>query len=261
MRIPCLSPALAIASLVLSLTACGDDTMSGESETSATGSTSTTAGESETGGEDGRAYYDGAESAALGADGNQATCGTCHSNDGSQDGRSGNTLMDIAFHTSFKGGDAADLLAGSNACITGWMGGTALTAEDAAWVALKGYIESISSADATTPNAIEPEVLDDEAAYEAAYAGGDAAAGADAYAKSCAICHDYALSVGATAAYPKAALAGYSIGRIAQKVRTAGPPPSGVNDMADSTPGPMPFFEPKDLSATDLADIIAHLKG
>jgi hypothetical protein len=29
----------------------------------------------------------------------------------------------------------------------------------------------------------------------------------------------------------------------------------------DTTPGPMPFFEPEELSAGDLADIIAHLKG
>ncbi|MCA9662062.1 MAG: c-type cytochrome [Myxococcales bacterium] len=253
------SAALAALSLVV---ACGDDSMMNESETGSTSSTgSTSAGESETGGEDGRAYYDGAESAALGADGNKATCATCHSDDGSQDGLPGNTLMDIAFHTSFKGGDAADLLAGANACITGWMGGTALAADDAEWVALKGFIESISSPDMTTPNALEPEVLDDEAAYEAAYAGGDAVAGADAYAKACAVCHDSGLQVGSTAAYPKMTLAAYTVGRIAQKVRTSGPPPSGANDMADSTPGPMPFFEAKDLSATDLADIIAHIKG
>ena len=104
-------------------------------------------------------------------------------------------------------------------------------------------------------------ILDDEAAYEAAYAGGDAVAGADAYAKACAVCHDSGLQVGSTAAYPKMTLAAYTVGRIAQKVRTSGPPPSGANDMADSTPGPMPFFEAKDLSATDLADIIAHIKG
>ena len=108
---------------------------------------------------------------------------------------------------------------------------------------------------------IAPEVLADEAAYEAAYAGGDAAAGAAKYTANCAVCHDGALVIGQIPAYPKASLAGYSVGRIAQKVRTAGPPPSGTNDPADTTPGPMPFFELEELPAGDLADIIAHLKG
>ena len=52
-----------------------------------------------------------------------------------------------------------------------------------------------------------------------------------------------------------------SIGRIAQQVRTSGPPPSGMNDATDSTPGPMPFFEPSELPASDLADIVAFLTG
>ncbi|MCB9552230.1 MAG: hypothetical protein H6705_10170 [Myxococcales bacterium] len=73
-------------------------------------------------------YFDGEESAALGADGNEARCATCHSNDGTRRGFSGATMQDIAFRTSFKGGDAPDLLAATNACVTGWMGGEALTA-------------------------------------------------------------------------------------------------------------------------------------
>ena len=50
-------------------------------------------------------------------------------------------------------------------------------------------------------------------------------------------------------------------GRIAQKVRTSGPPPSGMMDAMDSTPGPMPFFEPSDLSDDDLSNIIAYIKS
>ena len=250
--------ALAVASILV--IACGDSSSTTTDSDSAGTDSTTEGGDSETAGEDGRKYYDGAESIALGASGNQVSCATCHSDDGTQAGHSGNTFMDIAYHESFKG-NGADLLTAVNACVTGWMGGTALAADDAEWVALKGFIESISSPDMTTPNALEPEVLDDEAAYEAAYAGGDAVAGADAYAKACAVCHDSGLQVGSTAAYPKMTLAAYTVGRIAQKVRTSGPPPSGANDMADSTPGPMPFFEAKDLSATDLADIIAHIKG
>ena len=50
-------------------------------------------------------------------------------------------------------------------------------------------------------------------------------------------------------------------GVIAQKVRTSGPPPSSMADASDLTPGPMPFFEPEELSASDLADIVAYLKS
>ncbi len=205
-------------------------------------------------------YYSGEASAALGASGNGAKCSTCHSDDGTQAGFSGNTLKDIAYHTSFKGG-AADLLGGINACVAGWMGGTALTATDEGYLKLKEYMESISSVDATTPNPIAPEVLADEAAYEAAYQGGDAAAGAAKFTKSCGKCHDGGLVVGQVASLSKATIASRTVGRIAQQVRTSGPPPSGSSDMSDSTVGPMPFFEEKDLSTQDLKDIIAHLKG
>ncbi|MEQ9501654.1 MAG: c-type cytochrome [Deltaproteobacteria bacterium] len=202
-------------------------------------------------------YYQGATSAALGAAGNQADCATCHSNDGSK--RSGDSLKDIAYRTSFKGGDAPNLLAGSNACVTGWMGGTALAETDEAWIMLETYLQSISSESVTDPNPLMPEVLDNEAAYEAAYGGGDATAGAAKYTAACGTCHDANLKVGPAGSLAKATLGTYTVGRIAQKVRTSGPPPSGMMDASDSTPGPMPFFEPADLSQQDLADIIAHL--
>lgn len=254
---------LLFTSTLVLATACTDDTGSDDGETGnhETGNHET-GNDTETGGEvDGQAYYDGQASAALGADTNQARCSTCHSNDGTLAGFSGKSMQDIFYKDSYKGGEAPDLLAGTNACVTGWMGGTALTESDPEYVALAAYFESISSESATTPNAIAPEVLADEAAYEAAYAGGDAGAGAAKYASNCAVCHDNALVVGPIEAYPMATLSGYTIGRIAQKVRTSGPPPSGMNDMSDSTPGPMPFFEPEELSPQDLADIIAHIKG
>lgn len=221
------------------LVACGDDGSSG----------------------DGRAFYSGAQSAALGAAGNQADCATCHDDDGNKRGRSGASMRDIAYRSAFKGGDAPTLLDGTNACVTGWMGGAALTATDEAFVQLEAYLQSISDPAVTTPNALAPEVLENEAAYEAAYAGGDAAAGAAKYSQSCGGCHDAGKNVGLVASPAKAALGTRSVGRIAQKVRTSGPPPSGTQDSSDSTPGPMPFFEPADLSTEDLKDIIAHLKG
>lgn len=208
----------------------------------------------------GEALYSGPESAALGSSMNKAACATCHSNDGSQDGWPGNTMKDIAYRSSFKGGEA-DLHGGVNACVTGWMGGTELAVDSAEYVALKTYFESISDSKVTDPNAIAPEVLDNEAAYEAAYGGGDAAAGEAAYTKACARCHDNGLVVNVVPALNKSVLKTYTIGRIAQKVRTSGPPPSGAMDADDTTPGPMPFFEMKDLSAQDLKDIIAHLKA
>lgn len=212
------------------------------------------------GGVDPQNYYDGAESIALGAAGNGASCATCHPMGSARNGLSGATMMDIAYRTSFKGGDAATLLEGSNACVTGWMGGTALTESSDEWILLEEFLQSISDPAVTTPNVIAPEVLDDEAAYEAAYAGGDASAGEAKYTQSCGNCHDSSLRVGAGTALATASLNVFSAGRIAQKVRTSGPPPSGMLDAEDSTPGPMPFFEVSDLSQTDLADIIAFIK-
>lgn len=210
---------------------------------------------------DGRAFYAGTDSAGLGAAANQADCATCHDNDGNKRGRSGASMKDIAYRSAFKGGDAPALLDGVNACVTGWMGGTALTAADDAYVQLLSYLQSISDPAVTTPNPLAPEVLADEAAYEAAYAGGDATAGAAKFLESCGGCHNAGKVIGTATAPAKSLIAGASTGRIAQKVRTSGPPPSGTADAADSTPGPMPFFEPSDLSVQDLKDIIAHLKG
>lgn len=247
--------AILITSTLLLAPACGGDDTGGNDGTAETGGNET--GDTP----NGQDYYDGELSASLGAENNEARCSTCHSNDGTLAGYSGESMQDIAFHDSYKGGDAPDLLAATNACVTGWMGGTALTDTDPEYIALAGYLESISDEAVTTPNELAPEVLADEAAYEAAYAGGDATAGAAKYTANCGECHDNGLTVGPIAAYPLASLSGYTIGRIAQKVRTSGPPPSGMNDMSDTTPGPMPFFEPEELSATDLADIIAHIKG
>ena len=252
-----LSPFL-LASLLL-VPACGDDAGDTGDEVGTTDGADMDT-DTDTGVADGRDFYDGEASAALGADGNQARCSTCHSDDGTLTGFSGKTMKDIAFKENFKGG-GADLLGAANACITGWMSGPALTADDPSYVALAAFLESISDPSVTTPNTIAPEVLADEAEYEAMYAGGDAAAGAAKYDTFCAKCHGGGLVVGQIPAYPKASLSGYTIGRIAQKVRTSGPPPSGTNDAADTTPGPMPFFEAEELPAADLADIIAHLKG
>ena len=212
-------------------------------------------------GPSGEALYSGPESVKLGSDTNEAACATCHSDDGVQDGWPGNTMKDIAYRMSYKGGDAPKLVDGVNACVVGWMGGTALAEDSAEFMAMKEYFESISDSSITDANAIMPEVLADEAAYEAKYAGGDATAGEAAYTKACGRCHDSSLTVNAVPAVSKAGLVGYTIGRIAQQVRTGGPPPSGTMDATDTTPGPMPFFEPKDLSDQDLKDIIAHLKA
>ncbi|MBK7535958.1 MAG: c-type cytochrome [Myxococcales bacterium] len=204
--------------------------------------------------------FTGAESAALGAAQNGAACVTCHGNEPDAKGTSGNSMIDIAYRTSFKGGGAPNLLAGSNACVTGWMGGTALTADDPRWKKLEAYLQSISDPTVTTPNALAPEVLMNAAAYEAAYAGGDAAAGAAKYEATCARCHSSGLRLGAVVTPGLATLKTRAIGAIAQKVRTSGPPPSAMTDSVDATPGPMPFYEPKDLSATDLKDIIAFVR-
>jgi cytochrome c len=207
----------------------------------------------------GEELVSGTASAALGAPTNQSRCATCHSTTGAA-GFSGDTFKNIAFHTSFKGGDATTLLAAANACVAGWMGGTPLTEDDARWKSLEAYLVSISDPSVTTPHQLAPEVLANEAAYETAYAGGNASAGAAKYTLFCAGCHDNALVVGEVTAIGKANLKQMAIGRIAQQVRTSGPPPSGSEDSTDSTPGPMPFFEPDELSLQDLKDIIAYVR-
>ena len=205
-------------------------------------------------------YYAGPASAALGADANEADCALCHSHDG-EPGFAGNSFVDIAYRSEFKGGDAPSLLAAANACVTGWMGGTALAEDDPAWASLEAYLQSLSSPAVTAPNALAPEILADQEAYEQAHMGGDAVAGESLYGLYCGSCHNDAVVVGRAPAWPVASLKALSIGRIAQKVRTSGPPPSGTAEETDTTPGPMPFFEPSDLSASDLKDIIAYLKS
>ncbi|MFO0548380.1 MAG: c-type cytochrome [Polyangiaceae bacterium] len=204
-------------------------------------------------------YYSGPESAALGATTNEAVCATCHSDDGTKAGFAGNSLKDIAYRTSFKGGGAPTLLDATNACVTGWMGGDALTESSPEYQALLAFMQSISDSSVTSPNTFAPEVLADEAAYAEAYSGGDAQAGAAVWTSSCAKCHAGGLTIGSAGAPAKSTLAALGAGRIAQQVRTSGPPPSGTADATDSTPGPMPFFEPQDLSEQDLADVVAYL--
>ncbi|MEZ4403935.1 MAG: c-type cytochrome [Kofleriaceae bacterium] len=215
------------------------------------------------GGDDGATgeeLYGGTASAALGATGNGARCATCHATTDGASGYSGVTLKNIAFHTSWKGGAAPTLLDAANACVTGWMGGAALTADDEAWKTLEAYLVSLSDPAVTAPEPLTPEVLADVAAYEAAYAGGDATAGAAGYQTFCASCHDRGLQVGLAHAPSRAVLKGDSVGIIAQQVRTSGPPPSAMTDATDRTPGPMPFFEPDELSVQDLKDIIAYVR-
>lgn len=213
------------------------------------------------GGSSDQDYFDGTASSALGAANNEATCATCHAMDDSN-GYSGSSMKNIAYLDSYKGGDAPTLLDATNACVTGWMGGTALTADSEGYVALKSFMEELSDPAVTTPNPLMPEVLADLAAYETAYAGGDATAGEAAWGTYCASCHDTALTVGPKSAPAVAGIMAQTPGEIAQKVRTAGPPPSsGADKMAgnDLTPGPMPFFEVAELSAEDLKNIAAFI--
>lgn len=184
---------------------------------------------------------------------------SCHSNDGTP--RSGESLRSIASHTSFKGGMAPTLLMATIACVTRWMGATALTEADPRRAALQTYIRSISSPEFTTPNTMIPEVLANEAAYEAMYAGGDAAAGAALYGRYCATCHSVGTTVNGARALSRTSLRALSIGRIAQQVRTSGPPPSGAMDITDSTPGPMPLSEPDVLPPANIRNIIAFVRS
>lgn len=204
-------------------------------------------------------YYQGELSAALGVQGNQATCATCHSNDGSP--RTGSTFTDIAFRSSFNAGASKTLLEAINVCVSEWMGGRELKSADSEFLQLKSYLESLSDPSKKTPNLIQPEVLANTAAYEAAYQGGNAILGMAKYRVACAGCHSGGLHVGQAQAPQALSIRTYSIGRISQKVRTSGSPLSGTSEPVDSTPGPMPFFELGDLPSADLKDIVAYVRG
>ncbi|GAB4202388.1 MAG: hypothetical protein OHK0013_15610 [Sandaracinaceae bacterium] len=209
----------------------------------------------------GEALFSGPESARLGSATNAARCSTCHAVDPAERGGSGDAMMNIAYRSSFKGGMAPTLLDATNACVVGWMGGAPLAETSPDFVALRTFFESVSDPAVTAPNTMMPEVLADEAAYEAAYAGGDPIRGQAAYERYCARCHEGALDVAGVPSFPRAILATRTIGRIAQKVRTSGPVPSGTMDATDTTGGPMPFFEPDELPREELRDLIAYVRS
>ena len=106
--------------------------------------------------------YDGAASASLGAPGNQATCHTCHSNDGTQAGFPGNSMKNIAYRKAFKGGATTKLIIAVDACTTEWMGGAALTEDSPTWKELERYLQSISDFVVIDPNPFVFEVFDEE---------------------------------------------------------------------------------------------------
>ena len=206
-------------------------------------------------------FLDGPDSAQLGGEQNQVTCYTCHTGDGSQFGFCGNTLKDLGYRESWMGGGADSLMGASNKCIEGWMAGDALDEGSEPYEAIQAYIMDGSDPAVTTPNAIMPEVLADLDAYEAIYVDGNAEAGLDRYVRYCSLCHGVGLVVGAHAAPDLSEFATMTAGEIARQVRTSGPPPSAMDAEVDETPGPMPFFEEKDLSTEDLRNIIAYMQS
>ena len=141
------------------------------------------------------------------------------------------------------------------------MGGDPLDATSEEYQSIEAYILSNSDPAETAVTPIMPDVRMTLDEYEMDYAGGDPMLGAKPYLRYCGLCHDVGLVVGAHAAPELSSFTGMSVGRIAQKVRTSGPPPSTMDAAVDETPGPMPFFEEKDLSSTDLRDIIAFIQS
>jgi thiosulfate dehydrogenase len=122
----------------------------------------------------------------LGREGNAVACSDCHDVEGivGGTGKPGAPLTGVTARDTFWAGKEQDLLGAVNQCLFWFMGRTdRMERDDARGVDLYAYLASLEGdAAATAP---QPFTLGD-----VAWPGtGDAARGADVYARSCALCH------------------------------------------------------------------------
>lgn len=203
-------------------------------------------------------FVNGPESVRLGAPENEIDCYGCHPSDGKAKGFPAHTLLDVAYRPKlmggrFPGGNPDALLPAVNVCVTAFMGGQALAADDVPFQTIKAYLSEKSdpAKNAAIPILIE-DLGADRAVWEKAYAGGNATTGEPLFKAACTPCHGRGLVVNKARATPYATLANDAVGHIAQKVRTSGFAGGG---------GSMPFFGVEVLPNEDLKDIIAYIKS
>lgn len=186
------------------------------------------------------------------ADGNTFTCATCHAvSEPDADGllRAGHPIGDAAARPTFKNGKYTELHDAVNSCLDEWMGAEPWSTDDARWVALRGWLESLA------PKAPAPALEFSIVKPPAAASGGDPVAGQALFDRSCAVCHGLG-GVG-TERGPNVTGRGYEPDFVAGRIRTSGSVDSAV--YAGLTGGRMPFWAADRLSDTDVLDLSAYV--
>jgi thiosulfate dehydrogenase len=115
---------------------------------------------------------------------NPFSCSTCHETDAMPaHTRPGRTMYDVVNREAWWGGSVTNLLDATNQCVTNFMRGRALTADDEKSRALFVYLESLSpdAAQPLLPLTVVQNIVD--------VPSGDPAHGAQVYKDACAICH------------------------------------------------------------------------
>ena len=118
---------------------------------------------------------------------NAFSCATCHTVGSKPPGRiaPGYDLFNVAHRGSWWGGYEIHLLDSVNVCLTQFMGGGKLNAEDEQARALYEYLDQQSPDDPTPP--LPWTVVRD--VTELGGLAGDAATGRDVYERACKVCH------------------------------------------------------------------------
>ncbi len=183
------------------------------------------------------------------------SCSSCHAiseTDGvAMDGlrRPGHELQNAAKRQSFKNGAIDNLLDAVNICVTEWMNGEALTADNQDWVNLQNWLLDQSTVEVAEPIQIDivPPPLD--------LAGGAVSTGQSLFNRRCIVCHGF--DGAGTQLAPQVSNRGLSAELIALRVRTSG----RLNSSAYQglTGGVMPFWGANRLSDSELIDIAAFI--
>jgi len=183
---------------------------------------------------------------------NAFTCASCHAiEEPATDGlrRVGHPIGDAAARSTFKNMQLDELRDAANSCVTEWMRGDALAADDPLWTDLEAFLRS--SAPESAPDLVytitpPPLALD----------GGDITRGAEIFSHTCAACHGEG-AVGTNLA-PPLIETDQPVDYIAERVRLSGSKSSEI--YGGLIGGAMPFWSAERLSDEELLDIIAYVR-
>jgi mono/diheme cytochrome c family protein len=185
-------------------------------------------------------------------DGNTFTCATCHAvREPADDGlrRPGHPLADAARRTSYKNGHVESLHGAVNTCLTEWMGAPPWAEDDARWISLRDWLESIAPPGKTAP--ITSEIVEPPTAVD----GGDPDTGRALFDQTCAVCHG-AGGVG-TERGPRVIGFDHDPAFVARRIRTSGSETSAA--YPGLTGGRMPFWAADRLSDREVLDLAAFV--